>query len=69
MRQALTLRLRDGSWFVNGFPTAIADLAEVRNRAAHAERIARAETIAWRDELLGVGREGVLARLARVRVV
>lgn len=69
LRNALSLKLRDTTWFLHTFPNAVANLAEVRNRAAHAERIGRREAIAWRNELLGVGCEGVLPRLARVQVV
>jgi hypothetical protein len=67
LRQALALRLRDGSWFVNDLPAALAGWPDVRNRAAHSERVDRQTATAWRNELVGVGCQGVLARLGAVR--
>lgn len=69
LRHALAVRLRDGSWFVNDMPVALAGWPDVRNRAAHSERVDRTTAVAWRNELVGVGCTGVLVRLGGVRVV
>lgn len=67
LRQALATRLWDGSWFVNDLPAALSGWPDVRNRAAHSERVSRDTAVAWRNDLVGVGCEGVLVRLGRVR--
>jgi len=69
LRQALATRLRDGSWFVNDFARAVGDWPDLRNRAAHSGSIDRQAAVTWRNELVGVGSEGVLPRLARVRPI
>lgn len=59
--------LSDGAWFTGEFAVTIDGFAgEARNPAAHGEPVARVTVLRWRDRLLGVGCEGVVARLARV---
>jgi hypothetical protein len=58
----------DATWLLGQLPHELAPLLEVRNPAAHdevmgAERIARE-----RERVLGIGCEGLLVRLARVRL-
>jgi hypothetical protein len=69
LHRALELRLRDGSWFVNEFPVVLRGWPDVRNRAAHSDRIGRDEALAWRNELVGVGCKGIIVRLGGVRAV
>jgi hypothetical protein len=60
--------LKDGAWLVHDCATAVEGFArEARNPAAHGDAVSRDVVIRWRDQLLGVGCEGVLPRLARVR--
>ncbi len=64
----LAVVLKDGAWLVHDCATAVAGFArEARNPAAHGDVVSRDVVIRWRDQLLGVGCEGVLPRLARVR--
>lgn len=48
-------------------PAIVDDLRTVRNPGAHAERIERETATRWRERLVGVGCQGVLVELARVR--
>lgn len=66
LSHALAMRLRGGSWFVNELPHLLAEWPDVRNRAAHSERVDRQTAIAWRNELVGVGGAGVLVKLGCV---
>ena len=62
--------MKDGAWLVHECATAIDGFArEARNPAAHGDVVSRDAVIRWRDLLLGVGCEGLLPRLARVRRV
>jgi hypothetical protein len=60
--------LRPNRWFVEGFPSVADAFREVRNPGVHAEVIDRATAIRWRNQLVGVGCEGDLVKLAAVRV-
>ncbi|MBA3672136.1 MAG: hypothetical protein H0W68_08970 [Gemmatimonadaceae bacterium] len=55
-------------WFRESFPTIASALAEVRNPGAHSAVIDRATATKWRARMIGVGCEGDLVALARVRV-
>ena len=68
LSQALVARLEQGTWFTAQLPAVLGALAEVRNTGVHESRVDRATATRWRDQLLGVGCEGELVRLARVRV-
>lgn len=67
LRQALAVRLRDSAWFLDTLPRALEGWPDLRNRAAHSQRVERGEALAWRNELVGVGGQGVLVRLGGVR--
>ena len=67
LSRALTSRLEQGSWFTAQLPAVLGGLAEVRNAGVHSARVDRATATRWRDQLLGVGCEGELVRLAKVR--
>ena len=63
----LTRRLENGSWFTGSLPAILDDLRTVRNPGTHAERVERETATRWRDRLVGVGTQGILVELARVR--
>ena len=68
LRNVLNLRLRDSRWVLDQLPSRLGDWPDVRNRAAHTSRVTRGEALEWRNELVGVGCEGILPRLGRVRL-
>jgi len=64
LRRSLT----DGAWLTGDFAVVLDGFAqEARNDAAHGVPVDRAVVQRWRDRLLGVGCDGVLCRLARVK--
>ena len=67
MQAFLNNGVHEGRWFTGQLPYALDAFREVRNKGTHEGRIDRESAIQWRDQLLGVGCEGALARLARVR--
>jgi hypothetical protein len=58
----------EGEWFTSSLPAILRELAAVRNPAAHSERIDRESVRKLRNQFLGIGCEGDLVRLAKVRV-
>lgn len=64
----LKKRLVRGDWFVDGLPGLLKGLSALRNPAAHGREVTRAEVIALRDEMVGVGCKGWLLDLAAVRL-
>jgi hypothetical protein len=67
LNAALTKALKHGAWFTGSLPAIVDDLRQVRNPGAHAERIDREVATRWRERLVGVGGQGVLVELGRVR--
>ncbi len=66
--QHLCTVLTDGRWLVEECAIALDGFVrEARNPAAHGDLVPREVVIRWRNRLLGVGCDGLLARLARVR--
>jgi hypothetical protein len=64
----LCRRIKDGAHFLTvELPRILDDFANVRNQVAHKELVERDEVVRWRNWLCGVGRDGVLVRLAGVR--
>jgi len=60
--------LEHGAWFTNEFAAFADGFAQVRNPSAHGSSVVPRETVVhWRDQLLGVGCESVLGKLALVR--
>jgi hypothetical protein len=55
-----------GEWFTASLPAILKDLADVRNRAAHASMLDRETVRVLRDRFLGVGCEGEFVKLAKV---
>ena len=66
--EALAKLLANGGWFTGQLPPILEELRDVRNPAAHAERIARDVATVWRNRILGVGSQGLLVELARTGV-
>lgn len=64
----LERELTESTWFTRSLPPILEELAEARNPAAHSERRSRSEVLRLRDAILGVGCEGHLVKLSRVRV-
>ena len=67
LNAALTHRLKHGAWFTGSLPAIVDELRQVRNEAAHAERVEREVATRWRDRLVGVGAQGILVELAGVQ--
>lgn len=65
LNQALTAKLRDGGWFTGSLPAIIDDFRSVRNPAIHSGRVDRKTATHWRNRMLGIGGEGIFARLAQ----
>ena len=65
-RRNLGRTLRDGRWLAESLGPVLADFARYRNPAAHEAVAGRADVIRWRQRILGIGCEGVLAKLAGV---
>lgn len=59
---------QQGEWFTASLPAILRDLADIRNPAAHSDRVDREEARKRRNRFLGIGCEGDLVRLAKVRV-
>ncbi len=65
LKRAIT---KEAEWFTASLPAILRDLANIRNPAAHSERIDREQARKRRNRFLGIGCEGDLVRLAKVRV-
>jgi hypothetical protein len=58
---------QDAAWLLDALPAQLAGLVELRNPAAHGGRAGREAVSDARGEVLGVGGEGVVVRVADVR--
>ena len=63
-----TLSSADGQWVTGVLPRQLEKLRKLRNPAAHSARVNVAALSSIREELLGVGREGVITRVVRARL-
>jgi hypothetical protein len=60
--------LDHGAWFTGQFPVILDDfVTTARNPGTHATRIDRETATRWRSRMVGVGCEGVLVELAKVK--
>ncbi|MBT8479304.1 MAG: hypothetical protein KJO06_10340, partial [Gemmatimonadetes bacterium] len=59
---------RDAAWLTATLPDELEPLLELRNPAAHDERITRARIAGWRQRILGIGCEGLLVRIVRIKL-
>jgi hypothetical protein len=57
---------RHSGFFLSELPLRLGALADLRNPAAHRDRVPLARASDLRDETLGIGQEGLLVRLAKV---
>jgi hypothetical protein len=55
------------SWLLDALPARISALADLRNPAAHGSRASREAAGDVRDEVLGIGCEGLLVRIAEAK--
>jgi len=58
----------DHLWMAGELPARLEGIADLRNPGAHREHITHDLASALRDTVLGIGQEGLIARLARVRL-
>ena len=68
LRSVVPKYLEQGKVLTEQVRDFLGELAPWRNEGAHAGRVERAVAQPLRDRLLGIGSEGVLTRLSRVRV-
>jgi hypothetical protein len=68
LNEAIGQVMEEGRWMRESLPAILAEFADARNRAAHAAVVDRATATHWRNRLVGIGCEGDLVRLAKVRV-
>jgi hypothetical protein len=66
LRRKIATPYRD--WFVASLPAILRGLSSVRNPAAHSSQLDRENVQRHRNQYLGVGCEGELVKLAKVRV-
>lgn len=59
---------RDAKWLIETLPEELEPLLELRNPAAHDDRITREQIAEWRQKILGIGCEGLLVRIVRVKL-
>jgi hypothetical protein len=59
---------QDGSWLVGELPHRLRVLEDLRNPAAHSASARRDQVASAREEILGIGQEGLIVRLARAKM-
>lgn len=58
----------DVRWLLGELPSRIGPLLERRNPGAHSEVLTRDAAVAIREQVLGVGHEGLLVQIARIKM-
>lgn len=58
----------DYKWLTGELPSHLAPIVAVRNPAAHSEATTRAAVDSIRESVLGIGHEGLISKLARIRI-
>jgi hypothetical protein len=58
----------DHGWVLGELPHALKRIVEIRNPAAHARKTTRDTLMLRRAEIMGIGCEGLIVRLARVKL-
>lgn len=61
-------RLQHGEWFAASLPPILREIAELRNPAAHEQKVRRPDAVGMRNRVLGIGTLGSLVQLASVGV-
>ena len=69
MKSFFSEAVRDGRWVSVDLPHILTRVARLRNPAAHGQRVVRPDVQRLRRELLGIGCEGVVVRLAKAWAV
>lgn len=67
-RAVRTIAQHDASWLCGVVPKRLSSLRELRNAAAHSDRVGIEELIQIREQLLGIGTSGLLSELVRARL-
>lgn len=58
----------DHSWILGELPHCLRRIVEIRNPAAHGQKTTRDTLAKRRAEVMGIGSEGIIVRLARIRM-
>jgi hypothetical protein len=58
-----------GEWFTASLPNILKELADIRNPSAHSAPLDRETLRSFRNRYLGVGCEGELVKLSKIRVI
>lgn len=58
----------DGRWLLGELPPQLESLANLRNPAPHSALLDRDRAVQLRGQVLGIGCEGLVVRLARARL-
>ena len=66
--QHLGKTLTSAPWFTGQLPAQLDALAQARNPGSHSARVPREVARRWRDQIVGIGCQGMLLELAGVRV-
>jgi hypothetical protein len=63
-----TFPSQDARWLEGMLPNELVPIIELRNPAAHNVALSLTEAVRVREQVVGIGREGLIAMLARVRL-
>jgi len=66
-RRALVDSLHNGQWLTGAFVAVLTQFRELRNDATHERRIDERTAKLWRNNFLGVGSDGYLVQLSKVK--
>lgn len=69
LREAVLISIQAGETFVETIVAVLGEIAPIRNRAAHGEHVDRKTALRWRNQMLGIGGEGLIEELERARVI
>jgi len=58
----------DQAWILSELPHRLRRIMDLRNPAAHSQACTRDQVGARRQEILGIGHEGIIVRLGRAKV-
>ena len=70
VRRGLKAKLTpsDAAFILGEAVAHLAPIAGLRNPAAHSSHVTRAEVSKLREQVLGVGQDGLICRIARVKM-
>ena len=60
--------VNDAKWLLSELPAHLRPIVDVRNPAAHSARLERGDVVELRSSILGIGSEGLITQIARVRL-